>query len=202
MKNLYSLLASLALFASGSLLAQTYHTVNVANFAFTPQQLQIAVGDTVIWTNSQGEHSIVGNAIDFPDNPESFGNEIGPAGWTYEFVFTLPGVYSYKCGVHSSMTGSVLVSEGTVGIAEVENPVYFAIFPNPVVNQLSWKWNDNKPLPNAIMTIYDTQGKKADQFSMNEMSSHDVSGFSEGMYTFVVMQGNEQIQTGKLLINR
>lgn len=202
MKKLYSLLASITFLVSGALTAQTYHNVNVANFAFTPQQLQINIGDTVLWTNSLGQHSVDGNAIDFPNNPESFGNDIGPAGWTYEFVFTLPGVYTYKCGVHSSMTGSVIVSEGSVGITEVENPVYFAIFPNPVVNQLSWKWNESNPLPNASMIIYDTQGKKVDQFSMNEMSSHDVSAYSEGIYTFTLMQGNERIQSGKILINR
>lgn len=202
MKKLYTLLFSIALFASGSLLAQTYHNVNVANFAFTPQQLQISVGDTVLWTNSQGSHSVLGNAIDFPDNPESFGNEIGDAGWTYEFIFTLPGVYSYRCGVHSSMTGSVVVSEGTVGISELENPTYFTIFPNPVVNQLSWKWNDNKPLTDAVMSLFDTQGKKVDEFSMNDRSSLDVSSYSEGVYTFVLMQESKKIQTGKILINR
>lgn len=202
MKKLYFFLASLTFLVSGTLTAQTYYFVDVANFAFTPQQLQINVGDTVLWTNSQGQHSVEGNAIDFPDNPESFGNQIGDAGWNYEFIFNLPGVYSYKCGVHSSMTGSVTVSEGTVGIAEVEKTNYFAIFPNPVVNQLSWKWDANKPLSNANMTIYDTQGKKVDQFSVNGILSHDVSAYNEGIYTFVLMLDNERIQSGKFLINR
>ncbi|NEN23706.1 T9SS type A sorting domain-containing protein [Cryomorpha ignava] len=202
MKKLYTLLASIALFASGSLLAQTHYNVNVSNNVFSPSQLEINVGDTVVWTNSLGFHNVNGNAIDFPNNPDSFGNETGPAGWTYEFVFTIAGTYSYRCDVHEGMTGSVIVSASTVGITEAEKPAYFAFFPNPVVNQLSWKWNDNTPLPDANMTIYDTQGRKVAEFLMNGISSHDVSGYSEGLYTFVLTQENEQIQTGKILINR
>lgn len=202
MKKFYSLVVALALFSSGALMSQTYHNVDVSNFAFTPQQLEIHLGDTVVWTNSLGQHSVDGNGIDFPENPESFGNDVGPAGWTYEFIFTQPGVYNYKCGVHASMTGSVIVSENPLGISEVENATYFAFFPNPVVDLLSWKWNENKPLLNARMVIYDTQGKKIDQFSMNDVSSHDVSSYSEGIYTFVLIHENEKIQTGKILINR
>jgi len=199
MKKLYSLLALASLLATVSVTAQTYHNVTVSNFSFNPQQLQINAGDTVLWTNIGGQHSVVGDVINFPDNPESFGNEIGSVGWTYEFIFTLPGVYSYKCGVHASMTGSIIVSEST-GISEIESSDYFVIFPNPVVNQLSWKWNDDMPLPNAVLTIYNVQGKLVDKFYMNSMSTYDVSSFSEGIYTFAIIEENDIIQSGKLLV--
>lgn len=201
MKKLYPFLASVALCASVSLSAQTYHSVTVSNLAFTPQNLEINAGDTVLWTNIEGQHSVVGNTVDFPNNPESFGNAIGPAGWTYEFIFDLPGEYNYKCGVHTAMTGSIVVSEGT-GISEIETGDQFMIFPNPVTNQLSWKWNENTPLPNAVLTFYDVHGKLVDKFSVNHISTYDVSRFSEGIYTFSLQSKNEIVQSGKVLIVR
>ena len=74
--------------------AQTSHPVNVANFQFTPPDLNIMVGDQVVWTNTLGTHSVDGQKSVFPNNPVSFGNSVG-SGWTYSFTFNTPGTYYY-----------------------------------------------------------------------------------------------------------
>ena len=63
----------------------------MASFSFTPASLEIEQGDIVRWTNAGGFHSIDGNSVDFPDNPEEFGNDASSDGWTYEFTFNIPG---------------------------------------------------------------------------------------------------------------
>lgn len=100
------LLASVFAGASG----QTSHTVDVTSNIYTPAEITIQAGDTVIWTNSQGRHNVNGQQSAFPDNPESFGNSVG-RDWVFSHVFTMPGTYDYQCDPHISfnMFGKVHV---------------------------------------------------------------------------------------------
>ena len=99
--------------------AQTSHVVDVTNNQYSPKQLSVSVGDTVIWTNSQGNHNVNGSQLTFPSNPISFGNELG-VGWTFSHIFTIPGTYDYQCDPHVGwgMVGQVIVasSDGTMAI--------------------------------------------------------------------------------------
>lgn len=203
MKNLYSFLFILFFGLSGTLYSQTYHNVDVANFEFVPGALTINAGDTVVWTNSLGNHNVNGAQVLFPENPESFGNEIGPAGWTYQFIFTIPGNYNYRCDQHSAtMFGSVTVVDTTLSLNDIQKNDHFAFFPNPVVNQLSWKWNNGQSPVNADMSLYDVSGKLIDRFSLNGISSRDLSKFNEGVYTFIIIENENPIQSGKIVVNR
>jgi len=102
------LIAGMHIAASG----QTSHAVGVTSNVFTPDEITINLGDTVIWTNTQGNHNVNGTQAQFPANPESFGNTVGP-GWVYSHVFTIAGSYDYQCDPHASfgMTGKVEVQE-------------------------------------------------------------------------------------------
>jgi len=92
--------------------AQTTHHVGVTDYVFTPSQMEIQAGDTVVWTNTQGHHNVNGLQGTYPDNPESFGNSQG-TGWTYTHVFTIPGTYDYQCDPHVNfgMVGQISVSD-------------------------------------------------------------------------------------------
>jgi len=91
---------------------QTSHSVEVTSNLFTPNELTINEGDTVVWTNSQGNHNVNGLQSKFPSNPESFGNDVGQ-GWVFSQVFNIPGAYDYQCDPHVSfgMVGKVTVLE-------------------------------------------------------------------------------------------
>lgn len=198
----FSIIATFGVFiASGCLQAQTYHNVDVSNFEFSPANLVINVGDTVVWTNSLGMHSVNGAIQTFPSNPVSFGNEPGIAGWTYTFIFNTPGEYSYRCEVHpSTMFGTVVVSGTSVSVSEVDEPDHFEIFPNPVRNELHWRWNKNSSPRKAYIKIYDVTGKLTDSFKLDFESHKDVSNWTEGMYIYTITTENQPVQTGKLFI--
>lgn len=187
--------------ATACLQAQTYHYVNVSNFEFNPSQLSINVGDTVEWSNSAGEHNVNGTTLTFPENPEGFGNGTGPAGWTYSYVFSMEGNYSYRCDNHPDvMFGSIIVSGTPVSALEVEKPQNFEFYPNPATNDLHWKWNSNSAPANAHIQIYDVTGKLCESFQLGFESHKDVSKWTEGMYIYTIIAENEPIQTGKLFI--
>jgi plastocyanin len=83
--------------------------VRIANRAFAPTSLSIAVGDTVVWTNNDKEaHTVTERNLSFDSG--SFG-----VGATFRRTFTAPGTYSYFCDIHPSMVGVVAVSAPTTG---------------------------------------------------------------------------------------
>lgn len=80
--------------------------VEVVGFSFKPQKITVKAGTTVTWTfQDDSEHSVepVG-ASELTPSSELKG------GATYPFTFTKPGTVDYRCGIHNSMTGSVVVT--------------------------------------------------------------------------------------------
>lgn len=106
------LLLLLVISASIEAMAQTTHHVAVTNNVFTPANLTIEVGDIVEWTCTQGSHNVNGTTATFPSNPESFGNSVAPATWTYPYTFNTVGTYDYQCDPHQAlgMIGTITVN--------------------------------------------------------------------------------------------
>jgi plastocyanin len=73
------------------------------NTAFTPSSITVAVNTTIKWTNKDGmTHTVTSNTGLFDSGNISSGS-------TYSHQFTVAGTYPYKCTIHSSMTGTVIV---------------------------------------------------------------------------------------------
>jgi plastocyanin len=118
--------------------AQTTHSISVNALSFSPDNLEISAGDTVVWTNSSDSHNVNGTQGTFPDNPASFGNDVG-TNWTYSFVFTEPGTYNYQCDPHASagMDGQIIVTES--GGGQTNALITFDLTSmNPHLNQDIW----------------------------------------------------------------
>jgi plastocyanin len=80
------------------------HAVTVQGFAFSPDALTVTAGTSVSWTNRDGfDHSIVDRGGAFRGQP--FGT-----GATFTYKYEKPGTYQYFCGIHNSMTGTVVVT--------------------------------------------------------------------------------------------
>ena len=76
--------------------------ISMKNATYNPKSVEISVGDTVNWTNMDSiDHGVEGSI---------FKSGIMPPGQSYEFQFTTPGVYNYKCPLHpADMTGTITV---------------------------------------------------------------------------------------------
>ena len=103
----------------------TVHNVSTAGLTFSPSNIVITAGDTVVWTNTGGSHNVNGTQATFPNNPASFGNSVG-SGWTYTFQFTIPGTYDYRCDPHFSlgMTGQVVVNPAPMPSVPCSKPFF------------------------------------------------------------------------------
>ena len=79
------------------------HAVQIADSAFSPATMTIAVGDTVTWTNADGRpHTVTSNdgAFDSGNLDER---------QVFSFTFSEPGTYTYHCNYHDQMQASIVV---------------------------------------------------------------------------------------------
>ncbi len=82
-------------------------TTNVVfqDFSFTPPSVTIQVGDTIVWTNAGGVHTVTGDASADP----FCGSNAIPVSCSE--TFTTAGTFPYHCEFHASfgMRGTVIV---------------------------------------------------------------------------------------------
>ena len=81
------------------------HDVAIKGMKFDPAQIQIAVGDSVTWTNQDDrDHTVAGPG--FKSGNLSKGD-------TFQHTFTKAGKFSYACSYHPRMKGVVIVGNGS-----------------------------------------------------------------------------------------
>jgi plastocyanin len=94
--------------------------VDVTNFAFTPPEHKIAVGDTVTWNFVDAGHT----SASLRGQPDSWrsaqGTATNPVGVPFTHQFNVPGKYQYICLQHSFMEGTIEVGTDTV-IDSIDN---------------------------------------------------------------------------------
>jgi plastocyanin len=90
--------------ASGAIAPEP--AVKIANFQFEPKSLTVKPGTTVKWTNGDtATHSIKDTSpLATPVSPD-----LGQ-GATFTITYGQPGSYSYICGIHQYMSGTVEVA--------------------------------------------------------------------------------------------
>jgi plastocyanin len=80
--------------------------VFIQDFVFDPPHIQVAVGDTVTWTEGADPEPHTATADD-----ETFDSGVLEEGDTFEFTFEEAGEFSYFCEIHPEMLGLVTVTE-------------------------------------------------------------------------------------------
>jgi plastocyanin len=82
--------------------------------AFSPNPIQVSVGNTVTWTNNDSQpHTVTSGSNGQPDNKFNSSPNFSPLlnpGQTFSFTFTQAGDYPYFCMLHPTMVGTVSVS--------------------------------------------------------------------------------------------
>jgi len=80
------------------------NTVTIKDFAFTPSTLTIKRGANVTWMNDDtATHRIDSDTQLFKSNDLNKGE-------TFTYQFNDTGTFSYHCGIHPDMKGTIIVS--------------------------------------------------------------------------------------------
>jgi plastocyanin len=95
--------------------------VEIANYAFVPDPITIAVGETVRWVNRDDvPHTTTSGLPGAPD--DVWDSDFLYQGEAFAHTFTAAGRYPYYCKVHPSMLGTVIVTGGSGGREHVYLP--------------------------------------------------------------------------------
>ena len=77
--------------------------IDIDNFTFSPRSISVPVGTTVTWVNRDDvPHTVV-------DTKQRYKSAALDTDDKFSFTFATPGEYSYFCGIHTHMTGTVIV---------------------------------------------------------------------------------------------
>lgn len=100
----------------GSNVSLVLGAATMADKAFSPNPMNVKVGDTVTWTNDDSQaHTVTsGNSSD-PDKGKVFDsspnfNPLLAPKQTFQHEFTTAGDFPYFCQLHPTMIGKVVVS--------------------------------------------------------------------------------------------
>jgi plastocyanin len=78
--------------------------VNIDNFAFTPKELTVKAGTTIVFRNHDDiPHSVV-------DSKGEFHSKALDTGDSFAFTFAKAETYVYSCGLHPRMQGKITVT--------------------------------------------------------------------------------------------
>jgi plastocyanin len=90
--------------ATTSAPAAEEQTVEIADFAFSPEGLTIAAGSTVTWVNQDPSLPHTATSDD-----EVFDSGSLTEGGEFSFTFDEAGTFAYFCEVHPTMRGTIVV---------------------------------------------------------------------------------------------
>ena len=201
MKKITTLI--LSLFLLTNLLAQTTHTVNAGSYYYTPTNLTIEVGDSVVWINDGGFHDVNGDINSINDqpfnNPETFDSPaIGTIGGViFGYRFTVVGTYNYDCSVGShaanGMVGSVIVNPPTS--ITLQNKLALQAYPNPTNGEFKIDIPNYKG--DFTAEIFDVMGRSLIRTNQQKMS---LEAYPSGLY-FLKVNYNNQVADIRILRN-
>jgi plastocyanin len=79
--------------------------VAVEDNTFTPEVVEVAVGDTVVWDFDPSRRL---HDVTFSEVPDEASGTLDSGTWSTSF--DEPGTYLYECTLHAGMTGRVVVT--------------------------------------------------------------------------------------------
>jgi plastocyanin len=187
-------------------LGQSLHIVEVANFAFTPADIEIAVGDTVEWQWVSGLHT---TTSDSTTGQNVWDEIIDASNQTFRFVITAPGVHNYVCTPHQAqgMVGSITATPVS-DVNDESNPLEDFIlsqnYPNPFNPATIIKWQSTVG-SHQTLKIYNLLGKEVATL-VNEYRpagiyeiEFNATELTSGIY-FYKLQADNYIATRKMIL--
>lgn len=80
--------------------------VTITDMGFSPSRIEVAPGTEVVWKNAASiAHGVMSDSLEFHDSG------LLDSGDEFRQIFTAAGTFSYWCGPHPSMTGTIVVVE-------------------------------------------------------------------------------------------
>jgi plastocyanin len=175
----------------------TIRVVQASDFTFTPNSMNVFVGDTIKWQWINGIHTTT--SVSVPQGAASWDEPLTLTSQTFFYVVTAAGSYNYVCTPHSpGMSGSF--SATPIGIVPIGGsvPSKFNLsqnFPNPF-NPVTNIKIDIPASSQVNLTVYDLLGNVVEVLYSGNLNAGsyavdwNASNYSSGIYFYTLRTGN------------
>ena len=196
-------------FAGMSEVFATTHTINFAGISFTPNTLNVVVGDTIVWKGAFGFHVIKNTAGAIPNGAATFGPSKS-TDTSLVYVVAVSGHYDYQCTVHVAlgMTGSFDASPKS----DVKSGVNHSFsleqnYPNPsnAITKIQYTLDQASEVR---LTISDIEGKGVKQLVNKYQGGgsyeilFDASTFANGTYVYQLQAGDAVLTRQMIVVKK
>lgn len=187
-------------------LSATQHPVTVQNFSFSPANITISHGDTVVWHCTGGFHN-----VHHLGNPSRFGNTAASAPWTYQFAFSDVGdsVFHCECQIHGApMVGTVTVQPLAAPEIPAQTSRSYNLsqnYPNPFnpLTQIRFDLTRDGP---ATLDVFNLMGQQVAQLVNAPLTagshavSFDAGALPSGVYIYRLAADGRTVQRKAMLL--
>lgn len=161
------------------------HDVMIMDFAFTPPNLTVQVGDTVRWSN----HDFFPHTVTALNAP-FFNSGTIPSGGTYSFTFTASGLTNYRCNIHPHMTGTVTVASSS---ATVSGAITLqALIPSPAGQEVMFEVRNGATVVDTQMVMLGAGGTYS--FATTQTGTRAIA--AKGSHWLSKSSGNVNLSAG------
>ena len=140
----------------------TKHTIHFGGTSFTPNTLNVTVGDTIVWSGAFGFHEIQSTSV--PSGAATWGPTLSTQ-TSLIYVVIVPGTYAYQCNIHVSMGMTGTFTAATAGVQNgVSNSAATLekSFPNPSTGRTTIRYTLTHS-SDVSLKIFDLNGKEMKQ---------------------------------------
>ncbi len=190
-----------------SQLHSTTVVIQVGGFVFTPQNVTVTVGDTILWQWASGFHTTT--SVTVPAGAQTWDTLMDAGHTTFRYRMAAAGLYNYQCTNHFLMGMTGTITANPIGIIKLSNevPETFTIgqnYPNPFNPRTAISFQ----LPvNSFVTlkVYDILGREVSVLVNEQLKpgtyevEWDATDFSSGDYFYRITAGSFT-QTNKMIL--
>ena len=192
----------------------TIHQISVSNNQFSPNNVQIAHGDTVRWVRQAGSTSHT-TTSDL-SSPKEWDSQTLAIGVPFDVQFTASdgnGPFTYHCDFHAAMKGTITVQTLAVEVNQSSPlPAEFSLeqnYPNPFNPSTSIGFSLERSAE-VDFSVYNIIGEQVESKALGQLAAgkytivwdSNASGnapLSSGVY-FYRLQAGDQLQTRKMVL--
>lgn len=183
----------------------TTHTINFGGTSFTPNTLEVAVGDTIVWNGNFGFHEIQSTSV--PSGAAMWGPTTSDQ-TSLIYVVTVAGSYAYQCNIHGSMGMTGTFTTVTAGVPNVVSNSAATLeksFPNPSTGRTTIRYTLTNS-SDVSLKIFDLNGKEMKQLVNQYQNSgthetvFDGSALPAGSYTYQLKTGDAILSQQMILV--
>jgi len=174
------------------------HIITQQSLTFSPNDIQVNVGDTIRWVWTAGTHTTTSTVI--PLNAVTWDSPLTQSNTFFEYVVTEPGLHEYKCTPHASMGMIGSFTANVVTNLSVQENIFVNIYPNPTSDYINISFDGYNA--SIDLEVFDIIGNKT--IIIKDISEAiykiDVKNWHEGIYFIKIYDGLKLVKQQKIVI--